>query len=184
MRRSARQPVSPPAGAPAPAVLEPRTWQGVVYRPCQGGAPAVRQLFQYAGAFAPAPAADEIAWEAEAGGRIVGGTLCERSGAHGFVHGPVVVDAPAGVEALEVAAHLVSAVIDAARAVALDTLFARPQGLDRVWVRLGFVPMPEAFLPDGLRGRPGSGLHAWRRPGSYTVPLPETPGEGRRRGRR
>jgi len=53
-----------------------------------------------------------------------------------------------------------------------------------VWVRLGFVPMPEAFLPSPLRGRPGSGLHAWRRPGTYAVPLPDPEGEGRRRGRR
>lgn len=184
MPRSARRPVSPPAGAPAPAVLEPRTWQGVVYRSCQGGAPAVRRLFQFAGAFAPEPAADEIAWEADVEGRLIGGALCERRGPHGFIHGPVVVDPPSGVEPLEVAAQLVSPLIDTARALAMDTLFARPQGLDRVWVRLGFVPMPEAFLPEGLRGRPGSGLHAWRRPGSYAVPLPDAQGEGRRRGRR
>jgi hypothetical protein len=53
-----------------------------------------------------------------------------------------------------------------------------------VWVRLGFVPMPEAFLPPTLRGRPGSGLHVWRRPGTYAVPVPDPEGEGRRRGRR
>jgi hypothetical protein len=183
MPRSARRPV-PPAAEPAPVVLEPRVWQGVVYQPCQSGAPEVRQLFHFAGAFAPDLEPGEIAWEARAGGRIVGGVLCERRGAHGFIHGPVVVDPPAGAEPIEVAAQLVSPIVDSARAIPLDSLFTRPQGLDRVWVRLGFVPMPQAFLPDALRGRPGSGLHVWRRPGTYSVPVPDPEAEGRRRGRR
>jgi hypothetical protein len=183
MRRSARRPVAPAAGS-APIVLEPRTWQGVVYRPCQGGASAVRQLFQFAGAFAPDPSPEEIAWEARAGDRLIGGVLCERRGPHGFIHGPVVVDSPGGVEPIEVAAQLVAPLVDSARGLPLDSLFTRPQGLDRVWVRLGFVPMPEAFLPTALRGRPGSGLHVWRRPGTYAVPVPDPEGEGRRRGRR
>jgi len=183
MPRSARRPVSPAAGS-APIVLEPRTWQGVVYRPCQGGAPAVRQLFQFAGAFAPDLEPEEMAWEAQAGDRLVGGVLCERRGAHGFIHGPVVVGPPDGVEPIEVAAQLVAPLVDSAGALPLDSLFTRPQGLDRVWVRLGFVPMPEAFLPATLRGRPGSGLHVWRRPGTYAVPVPDPEGEGRRRGRR
>ena len=37
-----------------------------------------------------------------------------------------------------------------------------PGGLDRVWVRLGFIPVPEAELPEALRGRPGIGLFGWR----------------------
>jgi hypothetical protein len=155
-----------------------------VYRPCQIGAPAVRQLFQFAGAHVPAADVEEIAWEAEDAGRILGGVLCERAGAHGFIHGPVVIEPPAGIEPLEIAALLVSPLIDLARTLPLDSLFTRPQGLDRVWVRLGFVPMPEAFLPPALRGRPGSGLHVWRRPGTYAVPVPDPEGEGRRRGRR
>ena len=183
MPRSTRPPVSQ-AAASTPNVLEPRTWQGVVYRPCQGGAPAVRQLFKFAGAFAPDLEPEEMAWEAQAGDRLVGGVLCERRGAHGFVHGPVVVGPPDGVEPIEVAAQLVAPLVDSARALPLDSLFTRPQGLDRVWVRLGFVPMPEAFLPATLRGRPGSGLHVWRRPGTYAVPVPDPEGEGRRRGRR
>jgi hypothetical protein len=184
MRRSARRPASPAPAGPLSSPPEPRLWQGVVYRPCQSGAPAVRRLFQFAGAFAPDPGPDELAWEAEAAGRTIGGVLCERHGAHAFVHGPVVVEPPAGAEPLEVAAQLVAPLIDLARALPLDTLFTRPQGLDRVWVRLGFVPMPEAFLPPALRGRPGSGLHVWRRPGTYAVPVPDPEGEGRRRGRR
>jgi len=182
MSPSARRPGSP-AAAPAPSALEPRTWQGVVYQPCQGGAPDVRQLFQFAGAFVPDLAPGEIAWEARAGDRIVGGILCERRGAHGFIHGPVVVDPPEGAEPIEVAAQLVSALVDLAASLPLDSLFTRPQGLDRVWVRLGFVPMPEAFVPADLRGRPGTGLHVWRRPGTYAVPVP-SPDEGGRRGRR
>jgi hypothetical protein len=156
----------------------------VAYRPCQSGAPAVRRLFQFAGAFAPGPDPGELAWEAEAAGRIVGGVLCERHGAQAFIHGPVVVDPPPGAEPIEVAAQLVAPLVDAAHAIPLDALFARPQGLDRVWVRLGFVPMPEAFLPSALRGRPGSGLHVWRRPGTYAVPVPDPEGGGRPRGRR
>jgi hypothetical protein len=183
MPRSARPPASPPVAGPPSSLPEPRVWQGVVYRPCQRGAPAVRRLFQFAGAFAPEVLPDEIAWEAEASAEVVGGVLCERHEAHGFIHGPVVVNPPPGIEALEVAAQLVSPLVDTARALPLNNLFARPQGLDRVWVRLGFVPMPEAFLPAALRGRPGSGLHVWRRPGTYAVPVPEE-GEGRRRGRR
>ena len=34
--------------------------------------------------------------------------------------------------------------------------------LDRVWVRFGFIPVPEVALPSALTGRPGVGLYAWR----------------------
>jgi hypothetical protein len=156
----------------------------VTYRPCQDGTSAVRRLFQFAGAFAPERHPDELAWQAEADGRVVGGVLCERRGAHGFIHGPVVVDPPTSTEPVEVAAQLVAPLVERARTLPLDALYARPQGLDRVWVRLGFVPLPEALLPAALRGRPGSGLHAWRRPGTYAVPVPAAEREGRRRGRR
>ena len=114
----------------------------------------------------------------------MGGVLCERHGAHGFVHGPVVVSPRTAPSPSRSRPSWSRPVVDTARALPLDALFARPQGLDRVWVRLGFVPMPEAFLPAALRGRPGSGLHAWRRPGTYAVPVPDPEGEGRRRGRR
>jgi hypothetical protein len=184
MPRSARRPGFPAVAASAPGSPEPRAWQGVAYRPCQDGAAAVRRLFQFAGAFAPSPDPEEVAWEAEADGRLVGGLLCERRGPHGFIHGPVVVDPPSGTDPLEVAAQLVAALIEQARSLPLDTLYARPYGLDRVWVRRGFVPIPEAFLPPALRGRPGSGLHVWRRPGTYAVPAPAGEVEGRRRGRR
>src|SRR5262245_44544461 len=129
MPRSGRRLPSPPAARPAPSTPELRTWQGVVYQPCQGGAPAVRQLFQFAGAPTPDPDDEELAWEASADGRTIGGVLCERRGTHGFIHGPVVVDPPASSEPLEVAAQLVAPLIDTARVLPLDSLFARPQGL-------------------------------------------------------
>lgn len=172
MSPSARRPPRRPPAEPAPSTPGPRTWQGITYRPSQAGAPAVRRLFQFAGAFAPDPTPEELAWEATVDERVLGGVLVERRGEQGLIHGPVVVDPPAPSEPLEVAAQLVAVLIEAGRAGHMDTLFARPQGLDRVWVRLGFVPMPENSLPPGLRGRPGTGLHAWRRPGSYEIALP------------
>jgi hypothetical protein len=53
-------------------------------------------------------------------------------------------------------------VLDHAAALDVTTLFARPGGLDRVWVRFGFIPVPEVTLPAPLGGRPGVGLYAWR----------------------
>jgi hypothetical protein len=182
MPRSARRPVSSPAAEPAAAAPPPRTWQGVLYRPSQAGAGKVRQLFDFAGAWAPTPGPVELGWEAVVeDDRLVGGVLVERHAEHGFVHGPVVVSPPAGGEPLEVAAQLVAPLLAQAAQLGINTLFTRPQGLDRLWVRFGFIPVPEASLPASLRGRPGTGLHAWRRPGSYTIALPEV--ERGRRGR-
>jgi hypothetical protein len=155
----------------------------VSYRPCQAGAGAARQLFRFAGAWLPPGESPAIAWEGAVDDRVIGAVVVECSGPEGFVHGPVVVDPPPSAEPLEVAAQLVAAVLGHARAHPLNTLFARPQGLDRVWVRLGFVPVPEATLPAGLRERPGSGLYAWRRPGTYQIALPDPEGGRRRRGR-
>lgn len=116
-------------------------------------------------------------------GRLVGGVLAERQGEHAFIHGPVVVGPPPGVEPLEVAAQLVAPLLEEAGGAQLNTLFTRPQGLDRIWVRFGFVPVPEASLPAVFRSRPGTGLHAWRRPGTYTIATPDAEGGRRRRGR-
>ena len=182
MPRPARRASSRPV-PPASPVLGPRAWQGVTYRPCQPGASEVRDLYRFAGAWCPPAADGEVAWEAVVDGRVLGGVLVERADGAGFVHGPVVVEPPTGAEPLAIAAQLIAAVLDQAGAAALDTLFARPLGLDRVWVRLGFVPIPEAALPAVLRNRPGTGLHCWRRPGSYTIALPDPTGS-RRGGRR
>ena len=69
-----------------------------------------------------------------------------------LLHGPVVV---VETEPLELAAQLIGAIIDHATATGAVTLFARPQGLDRLWVRFGFVPVPEGTLPAGPVGPPG-----------------------------
>jgi hypothetical protein len=63
---------------------------------------------------------------------------------------------------LEIAAQLVAAAIDHATALGVKTIYARPQGLDRVWIRYGFMPVPEVALPAALAGRAGIGLYAWR----------------------
>src|SRR5262249_18213800 len=65
--------------------------------------------------------------------------------------------------ALEIALELVSGALQDALTQGMRTLFARPQGQDRIWVRQGFIPVPEAELPAPLRGRPGAGLFGWRR---------------------
>jgi hypothetical protein len=81
------------------------------------------------------------------------------SRAAGMLYGPVVVlTAGAGWKPIEVAAGLVAQ----ATGSGVETLFARPQGLDRVWVRFGFIPVPAADLPPAFKGRPGTGLFAWR----------------------
>ncbi|MFQ5898834.1 MAG: hypothetical protein ACE5JN_11400 [Candidatus Methylomirabilia bacterium] len=90
---------------------------------------------------------------------MVGALMVERSGSAGLIHGPVVVESG---DPIEVAAQLLTAALPDATARGVQTLFARPQGLDRVWVRLGFIPVPEADLPPTLKGRPGMGLFAWR----------------------
>jgi hypothetical protein len=136
----------------------------VGYRPLPELGPA-RALFDFAAVPWPGSAAPEPAWgawraEASGGGeRLVGAVVGERAGASLFLHGPVVV---ADQAAIEVAAQLVASVLDHARALDAETLFTRPQGLDRVWVRFGFIPVPEGALPRELRGRPGVGLYAWR----------------------
>ena len=68
----------------------------------------------------------------------------------------------AAAEAIDVAARLLADALEHAGKRGIDTVFTRPQGLDPVWIRLGFIPVPEVELPRGLRGRPGVGLFAWR----------------------
>jgi N-acetylglutamate synthase-like GNAT family acetyltransferase len=96
---------------------------------------------------------------------VIGGLVAERWGDAAMLHGPVVATEDTGAPArdhLEIAAQLVGAALDHARALGVRTVYARPQGLDRIWVRFGFIPLPESTLPPGLTGRPGAGLFAWR----------------------
>ena len=153
-----------PAAVPVPSLASatvPRVWQGIGYRPLPDAAIA-RPLFDFAAV--PWPEADiALSWGAVTAGnggeRLVGAVVAERSGPAMLLHGPVVV---LETEPLEVASQLVAAVLDHATATGVVTVFARPQSLDRVWVRFGFIPVPESTLPPALAGRKGAGLYAWR----------------------
>jgi hypothetical protein len=99
---------------------------------------------------------------AAGGERMVGAVAAERLATAVMLSGPVVLTDDGPDEPLEVAGQLLAAAIDHATALGGVTIFARPQGLDRVWIRFGFIPVPEVALPPGLAGRPGAGLYAWR----------------------
>jgi len=138
-----------------------------VFEPLTERADEARRLFSYVGAWSPPPAAGEVAWGAWVGREtertLIGALLLEKKGAAGMLHGPVVVPtAGASWEPVEMAARLLAALMPHATGTGIETLFARPQGLDRVWIRFGFIPVPEADLPRAFKGRPGSGLFAWR----------------------
>ncbi len=139
-------------------------WGGLAFRPLDDPGNAARGLFDFVGAWAP-PAADVAAgWGAWEGETLVGAALLERAGGAAMLHGPAIT-APSGADpeaALDAAADLVALALASTKAANAETIFARPQGLDRVWVRLGFIPVPEAELPEALRGRPGIGLFGWR----------------------
>ena len=139
----------------------PRADQGLAYRPLDEVS-RVRSLFDYAALSWPR-LATLLAWgafqPASDGEELVGGVVAEQSGRCALLHGPVVISTH---EPLHVAAQLVGAIVDHAVAAGASTLFAQPQGLDRVWVRYGFIPVPEGTLPGALSGRAGEGLYAWR----------------------
>ena len=151
------------------AATLPRVWQSVGYRPL-ADVERARRLFDYAAT--PWPERTALAWGAWMAGadgeRLVGAVAAERHAAAAMLHGPVVVTEELGrpdgepAEPLEIAGQLLGAAIDHATALGATTLYARPQGLDRVWVRFGFIPVPEVALPSALAGRPGAGLYAWR----------------------
>ena len=152
--------------APGPSLASatlPRVWQGIGYRPLPDAAGA-RPLFDFAAVPWPETAAPAFCWGAHAaqqtGDRLIAAVVAERAERALTLYGPVVAVDTA--EALEVAAQLVAAAVDHATALGVETVFARPQGLDRVWIRYGFIPVPETALPPALSGRPGAGLYAWR----------------------
>jgi len=164
------QPSTPETGRPsAPSLASatlPRVWQGTGYRPLPDAA-AARSLFDFAAVPWPPGPDIALAWGAftatARGETLVGAVVGERSRADALLHGPVVrTDADAPDDPLEVAGQLVGATLDHATALGLTTVFARPGGLDRIWIRFGFIPVPEVTLPAPLAGRPGVGLYAWR----------------------
>jgi hypothetical protein len=137
---------------------------GPEYRPLAAPWESALELFRFAGAWAPPPADVHAGWGAWDGGRLAGALLMERVGVAAMLHGPVVVappDMPAEA-VLGIASQLAGQALAHAAAAGIETIFARPQSLDRVWVRNGFIPVPEAELPPGLQGRPGLGLFGWR----------------------
>lgn len=141
-----------------------RTWEGLAYRPLLSPGTDARELFGFVGAWAPPPPAVASGWGAWDGATLVAALLVEHGGGAALLHGPVVVKPPTSEpdDALETAARLVAVALEHAQGHGIETVFTRPQGLDRVWVRAGFIPVPEVSLPGALRGRPGLGLFAWR----------------------
>jgi hypothetical protein len=135
----------------------------VGYRPLADASRA-RALFDFAAVPWPEPVTFAWgAWTAGAGGeRLIGALAAERHATAAMLCGPVIDSREPGPDPLEVAGQLVAAAIDHATALGAATLYTRPQGLDRVWVRFGFIPVPEVALPPALAGRPGAGLYAWR----------------------
>jgi hypothetical protein len=137
---------------------------GLAYRALTAPWQPALSLFGFAGAWAPPAKRIAAGWGAWEGDRLCGALVAERAGASGMLHGPVVVappDAPSSL-AFEIADHLVADALAYCQVSGIETLFSRPQGLDRIWVRSGFIPVPEAELPEPLRDRPGLGLFGWR----------------------
>jgi hypothetical protein len=141
-----------------------KTGEGLAYRPLPAPWAEAGELFRFAGAWVPPGSELEAGWGAWEGTVLVAALLVERGGGAVFLHGPVVVAPPAFEPegAVETAARLVALALEHAESRGVETVFTRPQGLDRVWVRAGFIPVPEVALPPALRGRPGAGLFAWR----------------------
>jgi hypothetical protein len=148
--------------APAASLVSvtlPRVWQSVGYR-LLSDVTRARELFDFAAVPWPEERDVVLAWGAWNGGdRLCAALLATRKGPSAMFHGPVVRDTG---DPLEVAAQLVTAALDHATALGAVTVYARPLGLDRVWVRSGFLPVPESSLPGGLVAPGGPGLYAWR----------------------
>lgn len=138
--------------------------EGLAYRTLADPDRDARDLFGFVGAWAPPGPAVSAGWGAWDGDRLVGALLLERAGDAAMLYGPVVVvpDADDPETPFDIAAGLLEPALSLSEAQGIDTLYTRPQGLDRIWVRAGFIPIPEADLPGALRGRPGLGLFGWR----------------------
>jgi hypothetical protein len=145
-------------------LVRSKDWDSLDFRALAEPGRDAREIFGFVGAWAPPVADVATGWGAWNGETLVGAVLLERAGGAAMLHGPVIT-VPPGADpepAVDAAADLVSRALASTEAEKIETIFARPQGLDRVWVRLGFIPVPEAELPEALRGRPGIGLFGWR----------------------
>ena len=162
-RSSARGRGHGPAPVAAPAAPAVPALPGFASRPLTDPE-AARPLFTFAAVPWPPepPALAWGTWTAAGPERLVAAVLAERVGSAALLHGPAVTTEDGPAEPLDVAAALVTNVLAHAATAGVITLYARPQGLDRVWIRFGFIPVPEVALPKGLAGRAGAGLYAWR----------------------
>jgi hypothetical protein len=141
-----------------------RVWEDFTLRPL-GDVMQARPLFDFAAMPWPDPESVAFGWGASAAGsdELVSALLAERAGRAVFLHGPLVrIDWLGTVDPLTLAARLLGPALEHAAALGADTAYARPQGLDRVWVRFGFIPVPESALPAAFARRPGGGLYGWR----------------------
>jgi hypothetical protein len=138
--------------------------EGLAYRALPSPGRDARDLFGFVGAWAPPEPAVTAGWGAWDADRLVGALLLEGAGSAAMLYGPVVVasDADDPDTPFDIALRLLDHALSLAEAQGISTLYTRPQGLDRIWVRTGFIPIPEADLPAALRGRPGLGLFGWR----------------------
>ena len=144
--------------------MRPRPWQDLELRPLPDATQA-RPLFDFAAVAWPDDESGIVfGWGAypAGGGAPVAAVVVERAGRAVLLHGPLVTLDGHSLDPLALAAELVTATLQHAAAIGADTAFARPQGLDRVWIRFGFIPLPETALPAAFAGRPEAGLYGWR----------------------
>ena len=142
----------------------PRVWDDFTLRPLADAMHA-RPLFDFAALPWPDPESVAFGWGASAGGsdELVAVALAERAGRAVLLHGPLVrIDRLGTIDPLQLASQLLRPVLDHAAALGADTAFTRPHGLDRVWIRFGFIPVPESALPAAFAGHAGAGLYGWR----------------------
>jgi len=158
--RAAGNAAAPGGAASVDDASRPRLWQDLELRPLPDPTPA-RPLFEFAAVPWPDPSVVTFGWGAApaAGGALLAAVLAERAGRAVLLHGPLITS---HAEPLALAAELLGAALAHAGALGADTAFARPQGLDRVWIRFGFIPVPESALPAAFAGREGVGLYGWR----------------------
>lgn len=162
--RAAGSAAAPGGAASLDDATRPRPWQDLDLRPLADATQA-RPLFDFTATPWPDPSSVALGWGAAGGGgALVAAVLAERAGRAVMLHGPLIrLDGDASAsDPLQLASQLVTAALDHAAALGADTVFARPQGLDRVWIRFGFIPVPESALPAAFAGRAGAGLYGWR----------------------
>jgi hypothetical protein len=159
--RAAGTLAAPGGAASLDDAVRPRSWQDLDLRPLADATHAW-PLFDFAAVPWPDPAAVAFGWGATMpGGDLIAVLLAQRAGRAMAFHGPLVKPG-AGADPLQLASQLLTAALDHMVALGADTAFARPQGLDRVWVRYGFIPVPESALPAAFAGIAGAGLYGWR----------------------